>query len=108
MEKSMEENYMHELDYIQKQNHYIIRVGVILILIGSVFCILRDWTRRVKEPIMLPVCVDVGTWISDSNEKLGTASIQLYYITDNKFDNSVIGVTFPERPELNCYLIHII
>lgn len=49
-----------------------------------------------------PACIDVGIEITEPNETLGTASIQLYYITDFKFNNSVIAITFPERPELSC------
>lgn len=104
MEKRLEENYMHELDYIKRQNYYIIFVSVIIIVIASGFCMYRDLTRRVKEPIMLPVCMDVGVEITDTDEALGTASLQLYYITDNKFDNSIVEITFPERPELSCYV----
>lgn len=99
----MEENYMYELENIKRRNKYFIFIGVILILIAIGFCLFLDWNRRVKEPIMLPVCMEVYSGIADPNENLGQARIQLYYITDYKFNNSVIGITFPEKPELMCY-----
>ena len=100
MEKSMIENYMHELDNIKRRNYYILITGVILILIASGLCLLRDWTRRVEEPIMLPVYMEVGVDISEWDENSGEVHIPLYYLTDNKFDDSVIGITFTERPDL--------
>ena len=100
MEKSMIENYKHELDNIKRRNYYILITGVILILIASGLCLLRDWTRRVEEPIMLPVYMEVGVDISEWDENSGEVHIPLYYLTDNKFDDSVIGITFTERPDL--------
>lgn len=100
MEMNMVENNMYELVNIKRRNYYILITGVLLILIASGFCLLRDWTRRVEEPIMLPVCMEVGVDKSDWDESTGEVHIQLYYLTDNRFDDSVIGITFPKRPDL--------
>lgn len=100
----MDDSNIKELNMIKKRNHYIILVGVILILIASGLCLLRDWNRRVKEPVMLPVCMEVGVeWISP-DVKEENIQIELFYITDNKYENLVRGISFPERPDLNCYV----
>lgn len=103
MEESMEENSKDELDKIKKRNQYIIIVGVILILIASGFCLFRDWNRRVKEPVMLPVGMEVGVDQISPDVNEGRVQIQLLYITDDKHENSVSGISFPERPDLNCF-----
>lgn len=99
----MDDSNIKELDMIKKRNHYIILVGVILILIASGLCLLRDWNRRVKEPVMLPVCMEVGVERISPDVKEENIQIELFYITDNKYENLVRGISFPERPDLNCY-----
>lgn len=98
----MEENSMNRLYEIKKRNQYIIIVGVILIFIVSGLCLFRDWNRRVKEPVMLPVCMEVGLkWIDQEVEE-DNAQIQLLYLTDNRQKNTVRRISFPERPDLHC------
>lgn len=104
MEESMEENSIDELDKIKKRNQCIILVGVILILIATGFCLYRDWNRRVKEPVMLPVGMEVGVDQISPDVNEGRVQIQLLYITDNKHEDSVSGISFPERPDLNCFV----
>lgn len=103
MEKSMEENSMNKLKMIKIRNHYIILIGLILILISSGFCMFRDWKRRVQEPVMLPIGMEVSVEQINPDENNGKAQIKLFYITDNKHENFVRGITFPERPDLNCF-----
>ena len=100
----MDDSNIKELNMIKKRNHYIILVGVILILIASGLCLLRDWNRRVKEPVMLPVCMEVGVERISPDVKEENIQIELFYITDNKYENLVRGISFPEKPDLNCYV----
>lgn len=100
----MDDSNIKELNMIKKRNHYIILVGVILILIASGLCLLREWNRRVKEPVMLPVCMEVGVERISPDVKEENIQIELFYITDNKYENLVRGISFPEKPDLNCYV----
>lgn len=82
-----------------KINRIILRIGLGIILITTLLCIGFTYYTTLKAPIFLRYCIEAAI-PEQADIPNSQVIIQLNYITASSDSRSVIGISFPEAPEM--------